>query len=274
MRNIKNNANITVGRIVLLCIIFTASFSLQAQNDRKVIRQGVKSYEQGDFGEAEVQFRKAGDLNQESFEAEFNTGAALYGQEKYEETFKQYEALVDKAEDPESMAGIWHNMGNSLLESQKYQESIEAYKNSLRLNPGDQDSRYNLAYAKQKLQEQQEQQQNQDQNKDQQDQENQDQKDQDKQDQQDQDQQDQENQDQQDQDKQDQQDQENQDQQDQDKQDQQDQENQDQQGKPLQISREDAQRMLDAIQQQEKDVKDKVDKKKAAAAKVKTEKDW
>ncbi len=244
MREIKNNANITVGRIVLLCMIFTASFSLQAQNDRKVIRQGVKSYEQGDFGEAEVQFRKAGDLNQESFEAEFNTGAALYGQEKYEETFKQYEALVDKAEDPESMAGIWHNMGNSLLESQKYQESIEAYKNSLRLNPGDQDSRYNLAYAKQKLQEQQEQQQNQDQNKDQQDQENQDKQDQDKQDQENQDQ------------------------------DKEDQENQDQQAKPLQISREDAQRMLDAIQQQEKDVKDKVDKKKAAAAKVKTEKDW
>jgi tetratricopeptide (TPR) repeat protein len=248
---------------MLLCLVFACSLSLQAQNDRKVIRQGVKSYEEGDFSEAEVQFRKAEDINHESFEAQFNTGAALYGQEKYEETFKQYETLVDKAENPETMASIWHNMGNSLLESQKYKESIEAYKNSLRLNPGDQDSKYNLAYAKQKLQEQQ-------QNQDQQNKENQ--ENQDKENQENQDQQDQENQDQQDQENQDQQDQENQDQQDQENQDQQDQ--QDQQAKPLEISREDAQRMLDAIQQQEKDVKEKVDKKKAAAAKVKTEKDW
>ena len=170
----------------------------------------------------------------------------MYEQEKYEETVKQDESLADQAEDPASMAHVWHNIGNSFLEAQQYAPSIEAYKNSLRRKPGDQDTKYNLAYAKQKLQEQQQQQQNQDQQN---------------QDQQDQDQQDQQNQDQQDQQNQDQQDQQNQDQ-------------QDQQPQPQQISQEDAERMLNAIQQQEKDVKDKVDKKKAAAAKVKTEKDW
>jgi len=262
----------------MICLVFSASYAVQAQNDRKVNRQGVKSYEQGDFSEAEVQFRKAGDLKQKSFEADFNTGTALYGQEKYEETVKQYETLVDQTEDLESMAHIYHNMGNSLLEAQKYKESIEAYKNSLKLNPGDQDTKYNLAYAKQKLQEQQQQEQeNQDQqdqdqqDQDQQDQDQQDQENQDQQEQENQDQQDQENQDQENQDQQDQQEQENQDQQDQENQDQ---ENQNQQDQPMQISREDAERMLNAIQQQEKDVKDKVDKKKAAAAKVKTEKDW
>ena len=251
-----------VSRILLICLLFAVFFSLHAQNDRKVIRQGLKSYEQGDFGEAEIQFRKAGDINQESFEAGFNTGAAMYEQEKYEETVKQYESLADQAEDPASMAHVWHNIGNSFLEAQQYAPSIEAYKNSLRRKPGDQDTKYNLAYAKQKLQEQQQQQQNQDQqNQDQQDQQDQDQ----------QDQQDQQNQDQQDQQNQDQQDQQNQDQQ---NQDQQNQDQQDQQPQPQQISQEDAERMLNAIQQQEKDVKDKVDKKKAAAAKVKTEKDW
>ncbi|MCP4311579.1 MAG: tetratricopeptide repeat protein [Bacteroidetes bacterium] len=258
--------------MVLACLAFAVSISVQAQNDRKVNRQGVKSYDQGNFSEAEVQFRKAGDINHESFESLYNTGAALYGQEKYEETFKQYETLVEKAEDTETMAHVWHNMGNSLLETQKYGESIEAFKNSLRLNPGDQDTRYNLAYAKQKLEEQQQQDQDQqDQDQQDQDQQDQDQQDQDQQDQDQQDQ-DQQDQDQQDQDQQDQ-DQQDQDQQDQEQQDQ-DQQDQEQQSQPLQISREDAQRMLDAIQQQEKDVKDKVDKKKAAAAKVKTEKDW
>ncbi|MFO7671852.1 MAG: tetratricopeptide repeat protein [Bacteroidales bacterium] len=237
-----------MAKIAMACLMVTISFSMQAQNDRKVIRQGIKSYDHGDFSEAEVQFRKAKDMNHESFEAEYNTGAALYKQEKFEESSKQYLNLAQKAEDPNSMGNVWHNIGNSLLESQKYGESIEAYKNSLRLNPKDQDTKYNLAYAMQKLQEQQQQEQNQDQNQDQQDQQKQDQQEQ--------------NRDQ------------NQDQQDQQNQDQQDQQKQDQQDQPMQISREDAQRMLDAIQQQEKDVKEKVDEKKAAAAKVKTEKDW
>jgi Ca-activated chloride channel family protein len=222
--------------ILFTGLLFTALLSLQAQNERKVIRQGIKAYKQGDFGEAEVQFRKAGDINQESFEAAFNTGAALYGQKKYEETVKQFEPLVGRAEDPGSVAHVWHNIGNSLLESRQYAQSIEAYKNSLRLNPKDMDTKYNLAYAKKKLQDQQQQQQ---QNKDQQQQQKQDQ--------------------QQQQQKQNQQ---------------QQQQKQDQQPQPLQISKEDAQRMLEAIQQQEKDVKEKVDIKKAAVAKVKTEKDW
>ena len=261
-------------RFSIISLLFMSTLTLLAQNERKVIRQGVKAYQDGDFSEAEVQFRKAGDIDHESFEADFNTGAALYGQEKYEETVKQYETMVESGSDPETLAHVWHNIGNSMLEAQQYEPSIEAYKNSLRLNPSDSDTKYNLAYAKMKLQEQQ--QQNQDQNQDQQDQEqNQDQQDQ-KQNQdqeQNQDQQDQEqNQEQQDQEQnQDQQDQEqNQDQQDQE----QNQDQQDQQVKPQEISKEDAERMLNAIQQQEKDVKEKVDKKKAAAAKVKTEKDW
>ncbi|MEN8156606.1 MAG: tetratricopeptide repeat protein [Bacteroidota bacterium] len=253
-----------MARIVLINLLFTMVVSLQAQNERKEIRQGLKSYETGDFSEAEVRFRKAADINGGSFEAAFNTGASLYGQKKYDETLKQYESLVDQAGDVQSRAGVWHNMGNSLLQAQKYAESIEAYKNSLRLNPGDEDSRYNLAYAKQKLQEQQQQQQ---QNKDQQ---NQDQKDQQQQDkeQQNQDQKDQQEQDQQQQDKEQQQ--QDKEQQNQDQKEQQDKE----QPQPRQISKEDAERLLGAIQQQEKDVKEKVDKKKAAAAKVKTEKDW
>ena len=238
----------------MIVIVLTIFISASGQNERKIIRDGVRAYEDEKYGEAEVQFRRAENINQESFEAEFNTGAALYNQEKYEETVTQYQSMLDYTPDSDKKAQIWHNIGNSLLEAQQYAPSIEAYKSSLRLNPADNDTRYNLAYAKQKLKEQQEQEQNQDQDKEQQDQ-DQDQ-DQDK---------DQQNQDQ-DQDK---------DQQEQDK-DQQDQgqDEQEQQPVPREISKEDAERMLKAIQQQEKDVKEKVDKKKAAAAKVKTEKDW
>jgi Ca-activated chloride channel family protein len=234
------------------------------QNERKVIRQGLRAYNDGDFSEAEVLFRKAGDINQESLEAEYNTGAALYGQEKYEETVKQYESLLKQPEatledDPESLAHIWHNLGNSLLEAQQYGPSMEAYKQSLRLKPEDFDTKYNLAYARQKLKEQQQQQEQGGKNDPQQDQQ------QNQQDQQDQ------QQNQQDQTKSQDDRFENQEQEGQEQQEQAEQQSQPQ---PREISKEDAERMLNAIQQQEKEVMDKVDKKKAAAAKVKTQKDW
>jgi len=243
--------------MVLMVVI-----SAYGQNERKVIRDGVRAYEEGEYAKAEVQFRKAENINQESYEADFNTGAALYGQEKYEETVKQYESLLAQADDAEKAAQIWHNIGNSLLEAQQYEPSIEAYKNSLRKDPTDEDTRYNLAYAKQKLKEQQQQQQQQDQDQDKNQDKNQDQQEQDKDKDKENDQQEQE------QDK-------NDDQQEQEQDKNEDQEDQqEQQPAPSEISKEDAERMLKAIQQQEKDVKEKVDKKKAAAAKVKTEKDW
>ena len=241
---------------MIMLMAFTLSYG---QNERKVIREGVKDYEKGDFDDAEVQFRKAESINHDSYEAEFNTGAALYGQKKYEETAKQYQSMLNQADDGEKEAQIWHNIGNSLLEAQQYGPSIEAYKNSLRKNPSDMDTKYNLAYAQQKLKEQQQQQQQKSQDNEKQRESNQD-RDTGQQgknnEQQDQQQQQQQNQDQQ------------------QKMDQQDQQDQQQQPVPRQISKEDAQRMLDAIQHQEKEVKEKVDKKKAAVAKVKTEKDW
>ncbi|MCK4990009.1 MAG: tetratricopeptide repeat protein, partial [Bacteroidales bacterium] len=156
-----------VKRSGLILLVLMGIISAYGQNERKVIRDGVRAYENEEFGEAEVQFRKAENINQESYEAEFNTGAALYGQEKYEETVKQYQSLLDHTDDAGKTARIWHNIGNSLLEAQQYAPSIEAYKNSLRLNPSDEDTRYNLAYAKQKLNEQQQQNQDQEQDKDQ-----------------------------------------------------------------------------------------------------------
>jgi Ca-activated chloride channel family protein len=248
------------GWVLMFMLLFLA-VGVQAQNERKVIRQGIKSYENGQYDEAETQFRKAADLNHSSFEAGFNTGAALYNQEKYPETVQQYEDLVGRAKSPAELAQVWHNMGNSLLEGQQYAKSIQAYRNSLRLNPSDMDTKYNLAYAMQKLQDQQ-QQQNKNQDQDQQDK-NQEQKNQN---------QDQQNKDQDQQQQQEQQAQ--QDQQQQQKAQQKEGDKEQQQAQPYQISKEDAERMLAAIQQQEKNVMDKVEKKKAAVAKVKTKKDW
>ncbi|WP_251620808.1 tetratricopeptide repeat protein [Odoribacter lunatus] len=251
-----------------------------AQQERKLIREGNKLYEGQGFEKAEVEYRKALDKKADSFEAAFNLGDALYKQEKYDEALRQFAALAEKTTDKERLGQLYHNIGNTLLSMQKTDESIEAYKESLRNRPSSEETKYNLEFARQrKQQEQQNQNQDNKDNKDNKDNQNQDKqnqnqdknqdqnKDNKEQDKQDQNKQDQDKQNNQDQDK----NQQNQDKQERDKGQQQPQE---QQGK---ISKEDAQRLLEALQNDEKKVQEKVRKEKVQqqkAKKQKIEKDW
>lgn len=249
------------GRTIIISVLLVLlAGNLFAQKERKYIRQGNKEFESKDYDESEVLYRKAMDLDEKkTHKPVFNIGDALYKQEKYEDAADQFINLADYELSNEEKAKIYHNLGNSLLKQKKYKESIEAYKNALRKNPNDMDTKYNLVYAQKKLDEQQQQNQNQDQNKDK----NKDQQNQDK----NKDQQDKENEDKQDQ---------NQDKNQQNKEDQnkdQKQDQQQQQQKP-EISKEDAERILQALANDEKKTQQKVKEQKAAAAKVKVEKEW
>ena len=250
-----------------------------AQQERKYIREGNDLFEQQDFEKAEVEYRKAADKKADSFEAAFNMADALYKQKKYEEALEQFSALAEQEKDKKRLGEIYHNIGNTLLSMEKTEESIEAYKESLRNNPTSEQTKYNLEYARHMQQQQQQQQQNQE-NQDNQEQ-NQDQQQQDQnQNQQDQDQQnkEQQNQDKQNQEQQDQQqqnqEQQNKDQQNQDQQQQNQQQTQPQEGK---ISKEDAERLLEALANDEKQVQEKVQKQKAQeqkAKRLKIDKNW
>lgn len=229
------------------------------QEERKYIRDGYKAYQDENYSEAEVSFRKAEEEKSDSYIARYNTSAALYQQNKLEESGKRFTELLQETSDPAEQARLLHNIGNVMVEGQQYKEAVEAYKRSLKLNPQDDDTRYNLAYALEKLEEQQQQQQEQNQDQDQQN--NQEQNEE------------QQQQDQEQNDEQQQQDQEQQQQQ-QDQEQQADENNEQQQQQPQQLTQEEAERLLNAILQKEKDVKEEVDKKKATAAKIKTDKDW
>jgi len=243
------------------------------QNEAKLIREGNKQFEKGNFQEAEISYKKALDTDQESLRAGFNLGDAIYEQENYTESGKKFMEISERAKDEDVRAGSYHNLGNALLKEKKYAESIEAYKKALKINPDEPDTKYNLQYAKtmlKKQQQQQQQQQNKDQNK--QDQQNKDQKDQ--KDQQEQQKQDQQQEQQQKQDQQEQQQQQQQQQQ-QGQEEEQQQKEQQQKQQPLKISKEDAQRMLDALSNEEKETLKKLIEKriKAQGSKAK-EKDW
>ena len=236
-------------KVLLVYTLALIAVNAFAQKERKYIRQGNSEFENANYENSEVAYRKAVDLEEtKSHETAFNVGDALYKQEKYEDAINQFNSIADLELSKDEKAKIYHNLGNSFLKSNKLQESVDAYKNALRNNPGDMETKYNLAYEQKKL-EQEQQQQNQDQDKDKND-------DQDKQDQNE----DQQNQDEKEQNK------------DQDKQDKNEQ-NKDQQQQP-QISKEDAERILQALANDEKDTQKKVKEQQAAAAKVKVEKEW
>lgn len=252
-----------------------------AQTDKKEVRQGNKFFEKENYKEAEVEYRKALLKDSGSVAANYNLGNVLYKNGDAAGAEKIYGGIADsvgrmsfsplwqpdtKKITPSEASDYYHNLGNSYLAQKKYSEAVEAYKNSLRRNPNDMETKANYAYAKKKLEDQQNQQQNQDQNKDQ----NQDQnKDQDKDNKDNQDK----NQDKKDQDKDQNKDQnkDNQDNKDKD----QDKE-QDKSGRqPPKISPQAAEQMLQAMQEKENQTQDKVNKEKAKLLQSKQkEKNW
>jgi tetratricopeptide (TPR) repeat protein len=238
----------TLKKLIWLVLIF--STSVLAQKENKHIRNGNDQYDQENYKDAEVDYMKALEKNPESAKGQFNLGGALYKQENYEDATTLYNNLTINDNKKISKSDSYYNLGNTLLKSQKYQESIEAYKNALRINPGDMDAKYNMEYAKKMLQNQQQQQQNQDQNQDQ------DQKEEEKQ-------------------EQDKQDQQQQEQEQQQKQEQQNQEQQQQQQQQQQqISKQDAERMLEALKNDENKTLEKVKLQKVKGKAKKVEKDW
>lgn len=263
--------------LMLVGCFFLMFGSTSAQEANDFISKGNKLYDEQKFGEAEMTYREGQESGADAFISGFNLGDALFKQERYEEAAGVFQTLPNLTDDKEQKAAAYHNLGNSFLKAEKYQESVDAFKQSLRNNPKDLDTKYNLAYAMRKLQkQQQEQQQNQDQNQDKKDQDQQN-KDQQKQDNKDKNEDNKDQQQQQDQDQDEEEDQENKQdqQQNQDQKDQQKQDKQQQQPQEGQISKEDAERMLDALNQDEKQIRDRLeDQKKKKGVKVNIEKDW
>jgi hypothetical protein len=243
--------------IIVVLLVLQASF-LFAQQEKKFIKKGNELYQQQNYKDAESSYRLSVGKKDKTVEGNFNLGDALYKQKKYAEAGAQFNKIASSSNNKEVLAKAYHNLGNSLLDSKKLEESIAAYKKSLLNNPQDDETRYNLAYAQKKLQQQKQQDKknkddkNKDKNKNDKDKKNQDDKDKDKKDQ--------------DKDKKNQDDKNK----DQDKKDQQNGE----QPQPNNVSKEDAERMLEALNNDEKQTQDKLKNKKLKGAKVNITKDW
>ena len=179
-------------RLILLMAISLFSvlspLSSMAQTDRQYVRQGNKLFRSGDFPNAEVSYRKALEKNDRNAQALYNLGNSLLAQNKDSAAVVEFEKATKVESNELRKSQAYHNMGVICQRHQMFGEAIEAYKQSLRLNPHDDETRYNLELCKRQQKQQQQNQQNKD---------NKDNKDKDKQDQQKQEQQQQQKQEQQ-----------------------------------------------------------------------------
>lgn len=230
--------------LILIATIMCAGVSAQ-KSYREYLRSGNKFYADSLYDKAEVEYRKAVEIDPNGSEALYNLGNALLYQNKAQEAMDQYLMAEKRATDKTNLAEVHHNMGVICQASKDYAGAVEYYKQALRENSTDHETRYNLAVAMKQLQNQQQQQ-----NENKEEQQNQEQ---------------QQDQQQQNENKEEQQEQQNQ--------EQQQQEGQQTEENEGEMSKENAEQLLESAMQDEKDVQEKVKKMMQVRGK-KLDKDW
>ena len=154
---------------IIVAMLFTGWGSVSAQKvERDYIRRGNRAFKDSIFVDAEVNYRKALEVNPNSTISLFNLGNTLAAQNKLQEAMEQYAAASKIEKEKSNLAQILHNMGVVFQSQKDYGKAVEVYKEALRNNPSDDETRYNLALAQKMLKDQQKNQQNQNQNQQQQ----------------------------------------------------------------------------------------------------------
>jgi tetratricopeptide (TPR) repeat protein len=136
---------------LLLNIWMILPVCLMAQAGNSSLRAGNKAYREHDFTKAEESYRKAIDLSPANATAKFNLGDALFRGNRPIEAQKAFESVIVGSNEPKMIASAWYNKGVSLTAQQKLEESIDAYKNVLRIDPSDTMARDNLQRAMNEL---------------------------------------------------------------------------------------------------------------------------
>ena len=139
---------------IVALFLFHLTFS---QNERNIARTGNKNYNNGLFSESEVNYRKSLSKDQAFEEVQFNLADALYKQERYDESIDVLTNLTSSTKNSILKSDGYYNLGNNFYQQQKFEEAAEAYKSCLKINPSDEQARYNLTKTLDLLDQQQQQ---------------------------------------------------------------------------------------------------------------------
>ncbi len=131
------------------------TFQVNAQNVKPLVRKGNALFKKGKFSDAEVAYRKALEKNPKYEKAQFNLGDAIYQEKNFKEAAPLFNNLIKNSKNSGLKANSLYNRGNTLMQQKHYEKSIKDYINSLRINPNDYNAKYNLEYARKKLKKQQ-----------------------------------------------------------------------------------------------------------------------
>lgn len=141
--------------LIFITLLFgIGSASAQKYPERSLVRKGNRDFAKERYDRSIERYTKALEAAPENFEAAYDLGGALYRTEKYEEAAKTLERIAaDSTRTDQERAEAFYNLGNAQFKQEKYPEALESYKNSLRMNPADQEAKYNYAYTKRLLDE-------------------------------------------------------------------------------------------------------------------------
>lgn len=156
-------------RYILCATLFVLIFAapdLYAQswfgsNNKQFIRKGNLEYKKGNFDAASDEYKKVIGKKPDHPVAHFNMGTSLYKKGNFDSAMTHFQTAINGISDDKLKSKGYYNLGNTMLQKREYQKAIDAYKESLKANPGNEDARYNLSYARKMLQQQQQQQQKQ-----------------------------------------------------------------------------------------------------------------
>lgn len=263
----ENRLRLCFSLVLVFSLIGTSGFAQGEREGRRLVFEGNQAFKKGDYTAADSLYRSGMEAGAPQTSSSFNLGNTAYRQEDFDAAISEFERAARSAKDPINQADAWYNAGNTYMAKQDPQKALDAYKQALRLNPDDDDARHNLMLAKQMLQQAE----NQDQQNGDQDQNNEEQEENQEQEEGGENQEDGNQQ---------------------QEQDGQEQENEEQDGKPNedpsdgeekpgqttpqagQISKEDAERMLEALNKREKELQQQLLKKKNDGKSKNIEKDW
>ncbi|HSD13815.1 MAG TPA: tetratricopeptide repeat protein [Flavobacterium sp.] len=138
--------------ILYTFLLFSVCLSAQKKKDKN-LPQGNEKFNEKEFAEAEADYRISQFQNPRRATASYNLGNAIYRQKQPSEAKHSYLEAIENAKGKKQKHKAYHNLGNVLMTEKNYQGAVEAYKNALRNNPNDEETRYNYALAKQKLKE-------------------------------------------------------------------------------------------------------------------------
>lgn len=285
VKNIKVIISKAIAVVLLMFPVFIFAQPQPTKEQKKELRasrnflsEAQQSLQKEKFVAAEADYRQAISLDPKSETARYNLGTAYYGKEKNAEAMLRFKQAASTATEKADKHRAFHNLGNTFMNEKKYTEAVESYKNALRNNPNDEETRYNLALAKDLLDKNPPPPEDQD-NKDQ-DKKDQDKKDQDKQDQDNQNKEDDKGDEKDDKDKGDQKEDKKEGDKDKDQgkpdkpKDEDGDKPQEQQPVPGQLSPQQVKSLLEAMNNEEKKTQEKMNAEKQKGAKVKSDKDW